>query len=36
LGACHPSSAYQAIVAKEYNGLMLPCYVIVFKKEKKQ
>ena len=34
LGACHPKSAHQAIVAEENIGLMLPCNVIVYEKEK--
>ncbi len=29
LGACHASSAYQALQAEERIGLMLPCNVIV-------
>ena len=35
LGACHPPSAHKAILAEENIGLMLPCNVIVFEKEKK-
>jgi uncharacterized protein (DUF302 family) len=32
LGACHPPSAHQAILAEENIGLMLPCNVIVYEK----
>jgi uncharacterized protein (DUF302 family) len=32
LGACHPPSAHQAILAEENIGLVLPCNVIVFEK----
>lgn len=32
LGACHPSSAYQAIQSEIEIGLMLPCNVIVYQK----
>jgi uncharacterized protein (DUF302 family) len=32
LGACHPSSAYQALQAEDKIGLMLPCNVIVQQK----
>jgi len=35
LGACHPTSAHQAILAEENIGLMLPCNVIVYEKEGK-
>jgi uncharacterized protein (DUF302 family) len=35
LGACHPSSAHQAIIAEENIGLLLPCNVIVFEKNDK-
>jgi uncharacterized protein (DUF302 family) len=33
LGACHPPSAHQAILAEENIGLMLPCNVIVYEKD---
>jgi uncharacterized protein (DUF302 family) len=33
LGACHPKSAYDAILAEENIGLMLPCNVIIYEKE---
>jgi uncharacterized protein (DUF302 family) len=35
LGACHPYSAYKAILAEENIGLMLPCNVIIFEKRGK-
>ncbi|MBU0496673.1 MAG: DUF302 domain-containing protein [Candidatus Thermoplasmatota archaeon] len=35
LGVCHPASAYQAILAEENLGLLLPCNVIVYEKENK-
>ena len=35
LGACNPSSAHKAILAEENIGLMLPCNVIIYEKEKK-
>lgn len=35
LGACNPTSAHKAILAEENIGLMLPCNVIVYEKEKK-
>lgn len=33
LGACHPQSAHQAILAEEDIGLLLPCNVIIYEKE---
>ncbi|MFC1588404.1 DUF302 domain-containing protein [Planctomycetota bacterium] len=35
LGACNPGLAHKAIQVEEHIGLMLPCNVIVFEKEKK-
>ena len=35
LGACHPESAYEAILAEENIGLMLPCNVIIYDKKGK-
>jgi uncharacterized protein (DUF302 family) len=32
LGACHPSSAYQALQAEDKIGIMLPCNVVVQQK----
>jgi len=34
LGACNPANAHEAILAEENIGLMLPCNVIVYEKEK--
>ena len=34
LGACHPQSAYQSIQLEIEIGLMLPCNVIVYQKNK--
>lgn len=34
LGACHPPSAFQAVSSEIEIGLMLPCNVIVYQKNK--
>jgi uncharacterized protein (DUF302 family) len=33
LGACHPSSAYEAILSEIEIGLLLPCNVIIYEQE---
>jgi len=35
LGACSPPHAYQAILAEENIGLMLPCNIIIYEKGRK-
>ena len=35
LGACNPPSAHKAILLEENIGLLLPCNVIIYEKEKK-
>jgi uncharacterized protein (DUF302 family) len=32
LGACHPSSAYEALQVEDEIGLLMPCNVIVYEK----
>jgi uncharacterized protein (DUF302 family) len=34
LGACNPGFAHEALQMEEYLGILLPCNVIVFEKEK--
>jgi uncharacterized protein (DUF302 family) len=35
LGACNPAFAHKAIVAEENIGLMLPCNILVYEKDRK-
>ncbi|SHH17838.1 DUF302 domain-containing protein [Thermosipho atlanticus] len=35
LGACNPEKAYEAILAEENIGLLLPCNIIVYEKDEK-
>ena len=35
LGACNPANAHKAILAEEDIGLMLPCNIIVYEKNKR-
>ena len=35
LGACNPTFAHKAIVAEENIGLMLPCNILVYEKDRK-
>ena len=35
LGACSPANAHKAILSEENIGLMLPCNVIVYEKDRK-
>jgi len=35
LGACHPESAYNAIIAEENIGLLLPCNIVIYEKDDK-
>ncbi|MFO7559532.1 MAG: DUF302 domain-containing protein [Desulfobacterales bacterium] len=35
LGACNPPSAHEAILVEENIGLMLPCNVVIYEKQKK-
>ena len=35
LGACNPTFAHKAIIAEENIGLMLPCNILVYEKDRK-
>jgi uncharacterized protein (DUF302 family) len=35
LGACNPTFAHKAIVAEENIGLMLPCNILIYEKDRK-
>ncbi len=35
LGVCHPESAYNAIIAEENIGLILPCNIVIYEKDDK-
>lgn len=35
LGACYPQFAYEALLAEEQIGLLMPCNVIIYEKEGK-